>query len=134
MCDDCAPPSLIDVSNISTAVEENIVLELYLKDLKDSRHQDLLVEIGVSAIQRMTMLKEVTYGNFEADDVNIYVPAAGVAVPVGRQCITVGDRIHLASEFLRVGFKLEGFSDVSCADGFLNNIRNLAAADQGADF
>ena len=111
--------------------------------LRDSRHQDLLLEIGVSAFQRMTMLKEVTYGNYVADDVDIFVPTAGVAVPVGRQGFTVGDRSHLASEFLRVGFNIDGFSDeflrdgfsdVSCAEGFLNNIRNLAAADQGVDF
>ena len=101
--------------------------------LSDYRQQDLLSEIKIYFLGRRRQ-KNVTYGNFEADDVNIYVPAAGAAVQVGRQCITVGDRIHLASEFLRVGFNTEGFSDVSCAEGFLNNIRNLAAADQGADF
>ena len=78
--------------------------------------------------------KIVTYSNYEADDVDIFVPAAGVAVPVGLQYLTVGDRVNLACEFLRVGFNMDIFSDVSCAEGFLNNIRILAADDQGADF
>ena len=100
-------------------------------------------EIWVAANFSAGRQKLVTYGNYDADDVDILVPTAGVAVPVGRQCLTVGTGIHLASEFLRVGFNIDGFSDeflrdgfsdVSCAEGFLNNIRNLAAADQGADF
>ena len=94
----------------------------------------MLFEIWLYACRHALGRKMVTYGNYEADDVDIYVPAAGVAVPVGRQCFTVGDRVNIASEFLRVGFSIDGFSDVSCAEGFLNNIRILAADDQGADF
>ena len=78
--------------------------------------------------------KNVTYGNFVAADVDIYVPTACDAVPVGRQSLEVGDRILSASEFLRVGFNMAGLSDVVCAEGFLDNVRNLSAADQGTDF
>ena len=53
----------------------------------------------------------MTYGNFEADDVDIYVPTAGVAVPVGLQGFTLGDRVNRASEFLRAGLGMDGFSD-----------------------
>ena len=79
----------------SIAVEENsVVLELYLKDLKDSKHKDLLAEIGVSAflkVLRDSMLMEVTYGNFESGDINVYVPGASVGLSAGGSHIDIGE-------------------------------------------
>ena len=101
--------------------------------LRDFRQQDLLSEIKIHLFGRRR-IKNVTYGNFIAADVDIYVPTACAAVPVGRQSLEVGDRILSASEFLRVGFNMAGLSDVVCAEGFFNNVRNLSAADKGTDF
>ena len=132
--------SVDEVTAGDTADGIDIDIENKFLSLSDPRFS---AEIWVAANFSAGRQKLVTYGNYDADDVDIFVPTAGVAVPVGRQSLTVGDRFHLASEFLRVGFNIDGFSDeflrdgfsdVSCAEGFLNNIRNLAAADQGADF
>ena len=105
----------MDISiNVAGAVEETTVDELFLYD---SRHQDMMFEICTQIMvmsffsAKFRRQKMVTYGNYEADDVDIFVPAAGVAVPVGLQGFSLGDRVNRASEFLRAGFGMDGFSD-----------------------
>ena len=108
---------------------------------------------------RFRRQKIVTYGNFEADDefgtVDIYVPAAtdvrglpsAAADPlktiklISVDAVWAPEPTFEPSRFgsreialISAAFGLEGFSEVSDAEGVLRNIAALAAADHGDDF